>query len=221
MLSPFFGFAVPGMGRSTTDDWRVDPEHMAERCGLFMIIALGESVILIGATFAAASLWDASHIGALAASFVGAAAMWWIYFATIAEEAREDFASRESPGALARTAYSYAHIPMVAGIILTAVGDEMALAHPLGAAGLAAGLIIVSGPALFLAGSLWFFWIFCREPPLSHIVGLIALGACAAAAPLTAPVALSAISSLVLVAVGAWETLGYRRPRGGGRTADT
>jgi low temperature requirement protein LtrA len=208
--SPWVGFWAPGMGRSSTLDWRVDPDHMAERCGLFIIIALGESVILIGATFADAALWDGAHLGALAGAFVGAAAMWWIYFATIAEEAHDAFARHEDPGRLARVAYTYAHIPMVAGIVLTAVGNEMLLAHPLGGADAATTAILLGGPALFLVGSLWFYWLFCRSAPWSHIAGLALLGVTALAAPVLVPVWLGASVSLVLVFVGAWESLASR-----------
>lgn len=214
MVSPLWGFWFPGMGRSTPDDWRVDPEHMSERSGLFIIIALGESVILIGATFAAVNTWDWAHLGALAGAFGGAVAMWWIYFATIAEEARDAFVDAENPGPLARTAYTYAHIPMVAGIVLAAVGNEMVLAHPSEHTTFVATLIVVGGPAIFLLGSLWFFWIFCGKPPISHILGLGALLVCALAAGSLQPVWLNALTTLVLAGVGAWETYGYERPAG-------
>jgi low temperature requirement protein LtrA len=210
--SPLWGFWTPFMGRSTPDDWRVDPEHMSERSGLFIIIALGESVILIGATFAGADMWDVAHFGALAGAFGGAVAMWWIYFATIAEEARDEFVSAENPGALARTAYTYAHIPIVAGIVLAAVGNEFVLAHPEGHIAFATTLIVVGGPSLFVAGSLWFSWIFCGKPPMSHILGLGALLVCALAASSLEPVWLNAMTTLVLMGVGAWETYGSESP---------
>jgi low temperature requirement protein LtrA len=212
LLSPFWSFRFPGLGRSTPDDWRVDPEHMSERAGLFIIIALGESVILIGSTFANADMWDAAHFNALAGAFLGAVAMWWIYFATIAEEAREQFLNAENPGALARTAYSYAHIPMVAGIVLSAVGNEMVLAHPIGHADTDMIIILIGGPALFLVGSTWFFWLICNAPPKSHLAGLVLLGASFLAAPHIEPVWLAALTTLILWIVGAWETFGATRP---------
>jgi low temperature requirement protein LtrA len=205
--SPWIGFWVPGMGRSSTQDWGVDPDHIAERAGLFIIIALGESVILIGATFAIADRWDAAHLGALAGAYLGAAAMWWMYFANIAEEAHEAFARHDDPGRLARVAYTYAHIPMVAGIVLSAVGNEMLLAHPTGHIDAVTTSILIGGPALFVAGSFWFYWLFCAKPPLSHIAGLAALGALAFAAPSVEPVWLGAATTFVLVGIGAWESL--------------
>lgn len=205
--SPWIGFWVPGMGRSTTQDWGVDPDHIAERAGLFVIIALGESVILIGATFATADTWDAAHIGALAGAYLGAAAMWWMYFANISEEAHAAFARHDDPGRLARVAYTYAHIPMVAGIVLTAVGNEMLLAHPTGHIDGVTTAILIGGPALYVLGSFWFYWLFCEHPPLSHIAGLAALGALVFAAPSIEPVWLGALTTFVLVGIGAWDTL--------------
>lgn len=214
MVSPLWGFWTPFMGRSQADDWRVDPEHMSERTGLFVIIALGESVILIGATFGGADIWDTAHLGALAGAFGGAVAMWWIYFATIAEAAREEFVSAENPSSLARTAYTYAHIPIVAGIVLAAVGNETALAHPTGHTEFATMLILVGGPALFLTGSMWFFWIFRGKLPISHILGLGALLVCALAASTMPPVWLNVLTTLALAGVAAWETFGSERSDG-------
>jgi low temperature requirement protein LtrA len=212
--SPWIGFWLPGVGRSSTKDWGVDPDHMAERCGLFIIIALGESVIVIGATFAGVDAWDTAHLGALAGAFVGVAAMWWIYFATLSEDAHHAFAAHGDPGRLARVGYTYAHIPMVAGIVLTAVGNEMLLAHPSGHIAPITTAVVVGGPALFLAGSLWFYWVFCESPPWSHVVGLALLGVSALTAPLMDPVGLGAITTGALIVVGVWETLDKGGPHG-------
>lgn len=217
--SPWWGFWVPGMGRSSTQDWGVDPDHMAERAGLFIIIALGESVILIGATFAGADAWDFAHANALASAFIGAAAMWWMYFATISEEAHHAFAHHSDPGKLARVGYTYAHIPMVAGIVLTAIGNEMLLAHPTGHADVVTTLILIGGPALFLAGLAWFYVVFCESVPWSYLAGLAALGACWFVAPHLKPMWFGALTTLVLIAVAAWET--FSHPGAAGHTADT
>ena len=102
---------------------------MAERCGLFVIIALGESVLVTGATFAGLS-WTAEHIGAFLVAFAGSVAMWVIYFNIGAERSSRLIASSNDPGRLARNGYTYLHILIVAGIIVAAVGDELALHHP-------------------------------------------------------------------------------------------
>jgi len=206
LAGPWLRFYVPGMGRSTTADWAVDPDHMAERTGLFVIIALGESVILIGATFAGADNWDPAHISALASAFAGAAAMWWIYFASISDEAHHLFATHQDPGSLARVAYTFTPIPMVAGIVLTALGNELLLAHPTGHVEPVAAATIVGGPALFLLGSFWFYWLFRQKLIWSHVIGLALLSACALAAGHIEPVWLGWLTTLALVIVGAIET---------------
>ena len=107
----------------------VEGSHMAERCSLFVIIALGESVLVTGATFAGLT-WTAEHIGAFLVAFTGSVAMWVIYFNIGAERASRLIASSKDPGRLARNGYTYLHILIVAGIIVAAVGDDLALHHP-------------------------------------------------------------------------------------------
>jgi low temperature requirement protein LtrA len=217
--SPWWAFWAPGMGRSSTQDWGVDPDHIAERAGLFIIIALGESVILIGATFAGADAWDFAYANALASAFIGAAAMWWMYFATISEQAHHAFAHHSDPGKLARVGYTYAHIPMVAGIVLTAIGNEMLLAHPTGHADAVTTMIVIGGPALFLAGLAWFYVVFCESIPWSYLAGLVALGACWFAAPHLEPMWFGALTTLIIIAVAAWETFDHQGAAS--HTADT
>jgi len=203
-------FWCPGLGASDVDVWSVDPSHIAERCGLFVIIALGESVIVTGATFAELQ-WDPYNAAGFAASFIGTVAMWWVYFATTAEEASELFERRTDPGALARAAYTYAHIPIIAGIILTAVGDELVLAHPVGHLETNVAMILAGGPAIFLLGSGFFRWMTCGDAPISHAIGFALVGLSALMFWEGAPIALSAATSLALCFVGAWEAIRRRR----------
>ena len=203
--SPWIGFWTPGLGRSTTADWRVSPYHFAERAGLFVIIALGESILVTGATFAGLE-WTPPHSAAFAVAFAGAIAMWWVYFATTADEASEELARHADPGQLARAAYSYSHIPMVAGIIVAAVGDELLLAHPTGHVETAALAAMLGGPALFLWGSALFNRMIYGEYPRSHWVGLALLAAGVPMARAAPPLALGAATTLVLTLVGAGET---------------
>lgn len=214
-FAPWVRFWVPGLGASSVADWSVDPSHIAERCGLFVIIALGESVIMTGATFAELQ-WDPYNAAGFAASFIGTVAMWWVYFATTAEEASELFEHRTDPGALARAAYTYAHIPIVAGVILTAVGDELVLAHPIGHMEMPVALVLAGGPALFLLGSGLFRWMTCGDAPVSHALGFVLIAASALIFWEGSSAALSAATSLALCFVGAWEAIrrrrGYRVP---------
>lgn len=212
-ISPWLLYWTPGLGASRTSGWAIDGAHMAERCALFVIIALGESLLITGASFAGAPA-SAAAAAAFATAFFGSVAMWWIYFHAGAEHAAQRIATASDPGRTARIAYSYLHIAIVAGIIVSAVGDEMVLAHP-EHADTAAVLALVGGPALFLLGCMLFKWVSYerRTPPLSHAVGLLALIALVAVgrAHWLSAVQLAGLSSAVLLLVAGWETLVLRR----------
>jgi low temperature requirement protein LtrA len=203
---PAAGFWTPGLGRATTADWTVEGAHLAERCGLFIIICLGESVLVTGATFAQHP-WEPGLIGAFFAALAGSIAMWWIYFNAHAEAAAHAIAESDDPGRIARIAYTYAHIPIVAGIIVTAAGDELALAHPLGHVAPQTAWLILGGPALFLLGGAWFKFAVFRTISPPRTSGLVLLGLAAVAAPHLTPLALSALATAALIAVASWETL--------------
>ncbi len=212
-VSPLVYFWVPGLGRSRTTDWNVDGQHMAERCALFVIIALGESLLVTGATFSELA-WNEASIAAFVSAFLGTVAMWWIYFDTGAQRAADRFTHSDDPGRVARTAYTYLHLPIVAGIIVCAVADELVLAHPdhVDTAGIA---VILSGPALYLLGNALFKWATTdrRVPPLSHMVGLLLLLALAPLAfsqTFSAP-ALSLMTTATLVLVAGWEMAALHR----------
>lgn len=202
--SPSLGFWVPGLGRSESTDWDVEGGHLSERCALFIIIALGESVLVTGATFAEMP-WSTVTVAAFLTSFVGSLAMWWLYFDSVAETGSNRIAHARDPGRLARLVYTYIHLLPVAGIVITAVADEMVLAHPLGHASTAASAAILGGAALYLLGSLLFRWTIAGQLPWSCLLGLLALTALLPLAPHLAPLWLSLATTVVLVLIAAWE----------------
>jgi low temperature requirement protein LtrA len=112
------------------EGWRVSPEHFVERHGLVVIIALGESIVAIGVGAAGLPL-DAGLISASLLGIAVAAALWWSYFDWVAfiAQARLAEATGVERAALARDLYSYLHLPMVAGIVLFALGLKTTLAH--------------------------------------------------------------------------------------------
>ncbi len=207
--APAFGFWVPGLGRSTTEDWDVEGGHMAERCGLFVIIALGESILVTGAKFASLT-WTPTTVAAFVVAFVGSVAMWWIYFNVGAERARRNIAASSDPGRIARLSYTYLHLPLVAGIIVAAVGDELVLSHPTGHTDAKTAAVLLAGPALYIVGNLLFKRASANSPALSHMIGLGLLALVAPAATVLSPVTFSAATTLVLVLVAVWETLSLR-----------
>jgi low temperature requirement protein LtrA len=214
-IAPSAGYWTPGFGRSSTADWRdVEGGHMAERCALFVIIALGESILVTGATFADLPPTPAA-VGAFASAFVGSVAMWWIYFDAAAERASERFARSDDPGRVARLAYTYLHIPLVAGIVVSAVGDELALAHLAEEAEAKVAAVMLAGPGLYLFGDLLFRRATTERLPRSHLAGLAALAILAPFSHTLSPLALSIAGSGVLTAVALGESLLLRRGRAG------
>jgi low temperature requirement protein LtrA len=202
---PAHGFYVPGLRRSTPADWNIEGSHMAERCGLFIIIALGESILVTGATFTQLD-WTWTGKAAFAVAFLGSAAMWWIYFDTGQEVGLNRIAHEREPGRLGRLAYTYLHLPIVAGIIVTAVGDEIMLAHPHAGLDGEAFAGIAGGPALYLAGTTLFKRSVTGRWPWSHVAGIAATTAVATIAPGASTLALATRVTAVLIAVAAMET---------------
>ena len=129
--APLFLYWVPGRRRLESTSWDVETSHFAERFQLFIIIALGEAIVVTGATTAALDV-DTGRIAALALAFLSSAALWWLYFDSVASVAEQqlELASRNRTR-LARDGYTYLHVVIVAGIVLAAVGDELVIAHPI------------------------------------------------------------------------------------------
>jgi low temperature requirement protein LtrA len=157
LAAPVAVYWLPGRGRAATTDWDIEGGHFAERCQLFIIIALGESIVVTGATASAAGL-SSTVVVCLVVAFAETAALWWLYFGATAEDTRATMRTSENPGRLARDAYTYLQLPIVAGIIATAVGNDLLIAEPhdaLHGVGLA---MMLGGPALFLLGESLFRW---------------------------------------------------------------
>ena len=208
-ISPALRFWIPGYGASSVADWMIEGGHMAERCALFIIIALGESIVVIGATFAELT-WTAENVPAFLSALVGSIAMWWIYFHIGAEAGSEELSKSSEPGRLARLAYTYLHMPIVAGIIVSAVADELVLKHPGGHADLKTVTSAIGGPLLFLSGTLLFKHSFRGFLQLSHGAGIIALCGLAWFASELSPLMLSILTTAILIAVAVWESISLR-----------
>jgi low temperature requirement protein LtrA len=211
-VSAAAGFWTPGLGRSSVNDWSVEGGHMAERCALFIIIALGESILVTGATFSKLA-WTAESIGAFLVAFTGSLAMWWIYFHKGAEAGAHNISHVKDPGRVARLAYTYLHLPIVAGVVVMAVGDELVLAHPSGHSDAKTVISLIGGPLLFLIGVILFKRTIHGRLQLSHLAGIGVLAVLAPFGHLLSPLILSASTSAILLVVGAWEaiSLGSKR----------
>jgi low temperature requirement protein LtrA len=204
-VAPLVGFAAPGLGRSLTREWTIAGSHMAERCQLFIIIALGESILVTGATFGELHL-TAAAAAALVVAFASSVALWWIYFYRMAEWGSAVMSSAADPGRLGRSAYTYFHVPMVGGIIVTAVADELTIAHP-GAHGTGAiAAVALGGPALYLLGNALYKRVMSGRWLASRAVAIAALAALVPVALVVPALVTSLAATLVVVAVAVWET---------------
>ena len=146
---PLVTFRVPGLPRVAPQAWSVGTEHFAERFGLFVILALGESIVITGATTSALDL-DTARFVALGMAFLLTAALWWLYFTSVARIAQRHLELSENRTLLARDAYTYLHLIIVAGVIVSAVGDELVIAHPLEVLPGDQVAAVVAGPAIYL-----------------------------------------------------------------------
>jgi low temperature requirement protein LtrA len=142
-----------------SEGWKLVPAHFAERHGLIMIIALGESIVAIGVGAEAGV--DAAVIVSAVLGIAIAAAQWWLYFDIVALVAERRL-SQATPGReqneIGRDSYSYLHFPMVAGIVLVALGLKKTLEHPEDALKLVPAFALLGGTALYLLAHVAFRW---------------------------------------------------------------
>ena len=205
-LSPLTRFWIPKYGASSIADWVVEGGHMAERCAGFIIIALGESIVVTGATFADLA-WTTENVIAFVSALLGSIAMWWIYFHKGAEAGSEQISRSSEPGRLARLAYTYLHMPIVAGIIVSAVADDLVLTHPVGHSDSGMIFCAIGGPLLFLVGTILFKHTFRGFLQLSHCVGIVALVILAWFAGDLSMLMLSILTSAIMIVVAVWESV--------------
>ncbi|KAF8917514.1 Low temperature requirement A [Dissophora ornata] len=178
-ISPAIGFYTPGIGKSISTDWDIHGGHLAERCSLFIIIALGESIVVTGEAFRAV-FHEPAGVGMFIVAFLGAAAMWWIYFHTASAEAIEYVEHTADPGKMGRIGYTYIHALMVIGIVWSAVADRISIEDPYMVPHHEEGkminvAIVIGGPALFVLGHAMFRRTFCARTPKAHLVTVVAL----------------------------------------------
>jgi low temperature requirement protein LtrA len=196
-------FPAPGLPRSPTSEWMVRGRHFARRCQAFVLIAMGESIIVIGATASRMHHIRAPAVASLVVAFATSVALWWLYFDRSAAASSTVIAQSYDPGALARAAYHYIHPVMVAGTIVTAAADGKTLSFPSSHPSTATTWLILGGPALFIAGHGAFRYAIWRLIPWNHLAGIVVLALLAAAAGVLPEFGLAACATVVVVAVAA------------------
>jgi low temperature requirement protein LtrA len=205
----YLGPVAIGMGRG----WGVAPAHFAERHGLIVLIALGESIVAIGV--GAGFELTTGVVVAAALGFVVVSALWWLYFDVAAIFARRRLvqASGVERARVARDSYSYLHLPMVAGIVLFALGLKTTLRHVGDTLDTVPAVGLAGGAALYLVAHVAFLYrttgrIFRRRT----LGALVLLAVVPAAVAIPALAALGLVSA-VCVLVVAHEAIGRREHR--------
>lgn len=189
------------------------PGHLPERFGLFLIVALGESIVSIGVPTTTHQGLGGSELGAVAAAFALAAGLWWVYFAYAASAIQFAVATARHQTDIIRHVLSYGHLGFISGIVAAAVGMNEAVAHPQHRLGTGVAALLCGGCALFLAVFGYTRWRMFR---LWSTTRLIAAAVMLAVLPLAAR--LPALGALVLlaalvVALNAVEWARVRRTR--------
>jgi low temperature requirement protein LtrA len=196
------------------EGWKLVPGHFAERHGLIVIIALGESIVAIGVG-ARASI-DAGIVAASSLGIVVAAALWWVYFDVTAIVARRRLA-RATPGReqnnIARDSYSYLHFPMIAGIALVAVGLTVTLAHVGEELALVPATALLGGAALYLLAHVAFRLRNMHTLSVRRLVCAVVLLALLPAAVSLPALATLGILAGLLSALIAYEAIRYAESR--------
>lgn len=208
-ISPMFGFALPGLGRSRTQDWTIEGGHLAERCQLFVIVALGETLLATGAILADTGAWSGAVVSGVLATFLGTLAMWWLYFGTSSKDATRAITRSADPGRIGAY-FHYVHVILVAGIIVTAVGNDLVMAHPHEHLDTAQVIALIAGPALYLLGSAIYKKVVYGTLPRSHLAGALALLALVPVGYAATLLTMGWLTTAVLLAAGLWETLQER-----------
>jgi low temperature requirement protein LtrA len=205
----YLGPVVIGIGRG----WGIAAEHFAERFGLIVLIALGESIIAIG--FGAGSDLDAGVLVSVMLGVIVISALWWLHFDVAAIFARRRLleVSGVERARLARDSYAYLHLPIIAGVVLFAFGLETTLHAPVHPLDTVPAVALCGGAAMYLLGHIAFLfrathYVFRRRTVAAGV--LLALIPAAVSIPAFASLAfVSAVCSLVV----AYEAIRHRAGR--------
>src|SRR3954447_26648786 len=194
--------------------WRLEPGHFAERHGLIVIIALGESIVAIGVGAHAHLTWGIAAAATLGVAL--SAALWWMYFDIVALVSRRRLINAEEGrirNELARDSYSYLHFPMVAGIVLVALALKTTLGHVVDPLETVPAFALLGGVSLYMLGLVGFRYRHVRTFNRRRLATAILLFALLPAAThMPALLTLTILTTVLAVLIG-YETLSYGEGR--------
>lgn len=143
--------STPALLRRRLMVLRFNPAHLPERFGLFLIIALGESIVAVGSPAAQSTDLTAGMMAAVAGSFALACGLWWVYFAFAASAMRHALATTKMQTDVVRQVLSYGHLSFIGAVIAVAVGLAEVVVHPGEHLSWSVAGLLVGGCALYLA----------------------------------------------------------------------
>jgi low temperature requirement protein LtrA len=212
LAAPLLTYWVPGAGSTPMSKWQIEGAHFGERFQLFVIIALGESIVVTGATTSELSLGIA-RLSAFGVAFLMTAAFWWLYFSYVAAIAQRRLELATERTTMARDGYTFLHVVLVAGIIVSAVGDEIVIAHPTETLHTADLVAVVAGPVIYLVGHVLFRQVMAGSMSGKRVAGVVACVGVGFLGLVIPALAVATLLLLVLVAIIAAEHQSGRRRR--------
>lgn len=175
-VAPYVGFWLPGKGATPMSSWTLKGLHLFERNQLIFIIALGESILLLGGYLISHDILFETGLAAFI-GFLLIVTLWWIYFVDLSEPGERRFEHSTDHTSLARSGLAYAHGVAVCGTIVTAVAIEMIVAHPYEAVHAETAIIAFAGPSLFLLGCTIFHRVTADRLRALYLAAVAALAA--------------------------------------------
>jgi low temperature requirement protein LtrA len=198
-----------------SEGWKLSPAHFAERHGLILIIALGESIVAIGVGAEGLEV-DAGVVAASVLGIAVAAALWWLYFDIVALVAERRLAKAAVGGEqneIARDSFSYLHFPMVAGIVLVALGLKKTLEHVGDPLKVEPAAAMLGGVAIYLLAHVAFRWRNVHRFSLQRVVAAVAVVAFLPVALEVPALASLAVVVAALAVLIAYETVHFAELR--------
>jgi low temperature requirement protein LtrA len=196
------------------DGWRLVPGHYAERFGLIVLIALGESIVAIGA--GSGDHVDTGIVIGAVLGMIVSAGLFWLYFDVVSLVAARRL-SNATPGreqnAIARDSFTYLHLPMVAGIVLVALGFKKTLAHVHDHLQLVPASALLGGTALYLLAHVAFRWRNVHRVTYARLVAAALCSALIALAVRVPAIVTLAVLAGVLVSLIAYERVRFAELR--------
>jgi low temperature requirement protein LtrA len=208
LVAALIDLSTPTVLRSRLRMMHFDAAHLTERFGLFVLIALGESVVKIGEPAAASDHLSVSVLVAVVVAFGVSCALWWVYFFFAADAMRFALATATVQLNVTRHVLSYGHLSFIAAIIAVAVGMTETIDHPGDRLGWGVVALLYGGTAMYLATFGYTRWMMFRLFSATRVIGAVVVLAVMPIAPQVSALAATALLCVVLVALNIVE---YRR----------